>query len=90
MSCPFERQKNIKIDNAFQKRLDKPDHKPSKIWVNEGCAFYNISKKSWLQDNDIETKSTHNQRKSVVSKRFIGILKKTSYKYVNSVLNMSM
>ena len=90
MKAKKKKKKKIKINNAFQKRLDKPDHKPSKIWVDEGSAFYNISKKSWLQDNDIETKSTHNQRKSVVAKRFISILKKTSYKYVNSVSNMSI
>ena len=31
-------------------------------------------KKSWLQDNDIEMYSTHNEGKSVVAERFIRTL----------------
>ena len=34
--------------------------------------------KSWLQDNDIETYSTHNDEKSVDAERFMRSLK---YKY---------
>ena len=32
--------------------------------------------KSWLQDNDIEMYSVHNERKSVFAERFIRTLKK--------------
>ena len=45
-------------------------HKPNKIWVDEGSEFYNGSVKSWLQDNDIEMYATHNEEKSVATKRF--------------------
>ena len=41
------------------------------MWVNEGSEFYNKLMKSWLQDNDIEMYSSHNEGKSVVAERFI-------------------
>ena len=41
--------------------------------------------KSWLQDNNIEMCSTHNEAKSVVAKRFIRTLKNNIYKYLTSV-----
>ena len=37
--------------------------------------FYNRSMKSFLQNNDVEMYSTHNEGKSVIAKRFIRILK---------------
>ena len=45
----------------------------------------NFTMKSWLQDNDIETYSTHEERKSVVTKRFIRTLRNIMYKYMTSV-----
>ena len=41
--------------------------------------------KSWLEDNDIEMYSTHNEIKSVVPERFIRIVKNNIYKYLTSV-----
>ena len=41
--------------------------------------------KSWLQDNDIEISSTHNEGKFVVAKRFIRTLKNNIYKYMPSI-----
>ena len=41
--------------------------------------------KSWLEKNDIDVYSTHNEGKSVVAKRFITILKKKNYKYTSSI-----
>ena len=38
--------------------------------------------KSWLQDNDIEMYSIHNEGKSVVAGRFIRTLKNKIYKYM--------
>ena len=37
--------------------------------------------KSWVQGNDIEMYSTHNERKSVIAERFIRTLKNKTYKY---------
>ena len=45
----------------------------------------NFTMKSCLQDNDIETYSTHEERKSVVTKRFIRTLRNIMYKYMTSV-----
>ena len=43
--------------------------------------------KSWLQDNEIEMYSTHNEGKSVVAGRFIRTLKNKTYKYMTSLSN---
>ena len=44
--------------------------------------------KSWLQDNDIEMHSTHNEGKSVVAVRFITTLKNKIYKYMTLIAKM--
>ena len=41
--------------------------------------------KSWLQDNDIEMYSTHNEGKSVVAERFNSTLKNRIYEYLTSI-----
>ena len=41
--------------------------------------------KSWLQDNDTEMYSTHNEGKYAVAERFIVILKNKIYKYITSI-----
>ena len=41
--------------------------------------------KSWLENNDIEMYSTHNDGKSVVAERFIRTLKNKIYKYMTSM-----
>ena len=41
--------------------------------------------KSWLQDNNIEMYSKHNEGKSVVAERFIRTLKNKIYKHVTSL-----
>ena len=61
------------------------NHKPNKIWEDNGSQFYNRSLKSWLQDNDIEIYSTHNEEKSVVAEKFTTALKNKIYKYMTSV-----
>ena len=38
--------------------------------------------KSWLQDNYIETHSTHDKGKSAAAERFIRILRNKIYKYM--------
>ena len=83
----FKGQKGITITNAFQKILDESGCKPKKIWVNKRSNFYNKSMKPWLQDNDIEMYSTHNEEKSVLAERFIGTLKNTIYKKMTSISN---
>ena len=41
--------------------------------------------KSWLEKNDIEMYSTHNEGKSVIAERFIRTLKNKIYKYMTSI-----
>ena len=63
------------ITNAFQKIFDESNRKPNKIWVDRDSEFYNRLMKSWLQKNDIEMYSTHNEGKYVVAERFIKTFK---------------
>ena len=58
--------------------------------MDKGSQFYNRPIKSWLQDNDIEMYSTHNEEKSIIAERFIRPLKNKIYKYMTSVLKMSV
>ena len=41
--------------------------------------------KSWLEKNDIEMYSTHNEEKSVVAERFSRTLRNKMYKYMTSI-----
>ena len=41
--------------------------------------------KSWLEKNDIEMYSTHNEGKSVVAERFIRTIKSKIYKHMTSI-----
>ena len=63
--APLKDKKGITIIKVFQKVLDESGRKPNKTWVDKGSDFYNRSMKSWLQDNDIEMYSTHNEGKPV-------------------------
>ena len=58
---PLKDKKGITIANGFQKFLDKSKRKPSKIWEEKGSAFQNRSMESFLQNNDIEIYSMHNE-----------------------------
>ena len=44
--------------------------------------------KSWLEKNDIEIYSAHNEAKSVVAERFIRTLKAKINKYMRSISNV--
>ena len=41
------------------------------MWEDKSSKFYNISMKSWLQDNVKEMYSTHNEEKSVVAESLL-------------------
>ena len=45
---------------------------------------------SFLQNNDIKMYSTHDEGKSVISKRFIRTLKNEIYKYMTSMPKMCL
>ena len=75
VNIPLKDKKGIKITNAFQKFFDESNCKPNKILVNKHSEFYNRSRKSWLEKNDIEMYWKHNEGKYVVAERFIRTLK---------------
>ena len=85
MGCSFKDKKGVSIVNAFQSILKKSNRKPDKISVDKGGEFYNRSLKSWLEKNDIEMYSTHNEGKSVVAERFIKTIKNKIYTYITSI-----
>ena len=72
---PLKDKKGITITNVFQKFLKESKRKPNKIWVDKGREFYNRSMKSWLEKNNIEMYSAHNEGKSSAAERFIATLK---------------
>ena len=69
---------------AFQSILNDSKRKLNKMWIDKGSEFYNRSMTLWLEKNDIEVYSTHNEGKSVLAERFIRTLKSRAYKYMTS------
>ena len=82
---PLKDKKSVTIVDAFQKVLNRSDHKPNKIWVDKGSEFFNSYFKKWLKDNDIEKYSSYNKGKSVVAEGFIRTLKNKIYKHMTAV-----
>ena len=68
---------------CFLKRQTR--YTTKKMWVEKGSDFYNRSMKSWLQDNNMEMYSKHNEGNYVVAERFIRTLKNKIYKYMTSI-----
>ena len=79
---PLKDKIGVSIVNAFQSILKKSNRKPNKILIDKSDELYNRSMKSWLEKNDIEMYSTHNEGKSVVAERFIRAIKNKIYKYM--------
>ena len=82
---PLKDKKGVSIVNAFQSILNKSNRKPKKMWVDKSIEFYNRSVKSWLDKNDIEMYSTHNEGKSVAAERFIRTIKNKIYKHMTPI-----
>ena len=79
----YRTKKSIAITTAFKNFLDEFNSegcKPNKIWIVKCSKFYHRSMSSWLQDNNVEMNSTHNEGKSDVADRFIRTLMKKVYK----------
>ena len=67
---PLKDKKGVTVTNAYQKILKEYNRKSNKIWVDKGSEFYNSTMESWLEKNDIEINSAHNEGKYVVPERF--------------------
>ena len=65
--------------------LKESNKNPNEISADKGSEFYNRSAKSWLEKNDTEMYSMHNEGKSVAAERFVRTLKNKIYKYMTSV-----
>ena len=59
---PLKDKNGVTVTKLFEKILDEPNRKPNKIWVDKGSESYNISVKSWLQDNGLKMYSTRNEK----------------------------
>ena len=55
----------------YQEIMNTSNRKPNENLADQGSKFYNKIFKSCFNDNDIDTYSTHKERKSVVAERFI-------------------
>ena len=84
---PIKDKRGITIVNAFQKLISK-DHKPNKIWVDQGGEFYNKIFKRFLKINNIKMYSTYNEGKSVVAEKYIRTLKKKISKHMTAVQSL--
>ena len=60
------------------KRINKSNHKPNKLWVDQGREFYNKLMQEWLDNSDILVYLTYNEGKSVISERFVKFIKSDS------------
>ena len=47
--------------NAFIEIVNESNHKPNKLWVDQGRAFYNKHMQEWLENNYIFMYSTYNE-----------------------------
>ena len=75
------KDKNLKtVLNSFIEIVNESNHKPNKLWVDQGREFYNRLMEEWLDNNDILMYSTDNEFKLVITERFIKILKGKIYK----------
>ena len=54
---PLKDKKGVSTVNEFKKIISK-GRKPNKIWVDQGCEFYNNTFKDFLKINNIEMYST--------------------------------
>ena len=61
------------------------NRKPNKIWVDKCNECYKRSMKLFLQINNTEMYSMHNEGKSNVAERFIRTLKNKIYRYMTSI-----
>ena len=67
------------ILNTSVEIVNESNHKPTKLWVDQGREFYNKLIQELLDNNDILIYSTHNDDKSLFAESFIKTLKAKIY-----------
>ena len=75
---PLKSKNGKTVLNAFIEVINKCNHKPNKLWVDQGREFYNKLVQEWLDNNNMF--STHKEDKSLIAERFIKTLRANAYK----------
>ena len=57
---PLKNKKGKTVLNAFIEIANESNHKPNKLWVDQGSEFYDKLMEKWLGNNYILMYSTHN------------------------------
>ena len=86
---PLKDKKGKAVLNTIIEIVNESNHKPNKLWVDQGRDFYNKPKQEWLDNNDILMYSTHSEGKSVIADRFMKTLKAKIYKKITANDNKS-
>ena len=73
-------KKGKTVLNALIEIEKESNRKANKLSVHQAREIYNKVTQKWLDNNDILMYSTHNEGKSVITKRFIKTLKAKIYK----------
>ena len=68
---PLKDKKPKTVVQGFIEIVDKSNHKPNKLWVDQEKEFYNKTMQKWLDDNHLSIYSAHNEGNSVLAGRFI-------------------
>ena len=50
---PLKDKKGKTVLNAFIKIANKSNHKPNKLWIDQGRKFYNRFTQKWPETNDL-------------------------------------
>ena len=75
MGKPLKDKKSKTVLRAFIEIVNESNHKPNKLWLDQGKEFYNKIIQEWLDNNDILMHSTDNEGKLVIAEAFIKALK---------------
>ena len=81
---PLKTKTGKDITKAFDHIIEGSGRKPSRLWVDKGTEFYNKTFKKYLEQNDIQMYSTHNEGKAVVVERFNRTIKTRMWKYFSA------
>ena len=61
------KNKGKTVLNGFMEIVSESNHKPNRLWVDQGREFYDKLMQEWFDNNDILMYSTHNEGKSVIA-----------------------
>ena len=86
---PLKTKTEKDITKAFDYVIKGSGRKPSRLWVGKGTEFYNQMFKKYLEQNDIQMYSTHNERKAAVVERFNRTMKTRMWKYLSANRTMA-